>query len=266
MQSMKLGADKNGKSLKKKPNYELQTLEKAIAILSCFSTKAPFLSISDISIMLGQHRSSVRRSISTFTKLGYLQENNKKFSLGPKVLDFGYQYLSALPFWGVAQPVIEELSDQINETVSIGLLDRSDVVFILRVPSKRLLNFDPSIGSRVPAHLHSLGHVLLANLTNDEQEKIINSINFKSITKFSIKDKTSLLKEIELTRRQGWSFTSRQYEEQYCGISVPIFSKDNQNIAALNVSFVIGSDANRRAVEDILPLLKLGARKINESL
>jgi len=266
MQSMKPGIEKNGMSLKKKPNYELQTLEKAIAILSCFSTKVPFLSISDISIMLEQHRSSVRRSVSTFTKLGYLQENNKKFSLGPKVLDFGYQYLSALPFWGVAQPVIEELSDQINETVSIGLLDRSDVIFILRVPSKRLLNFDPSIGSRVPAHLHSLGHVLLANLQNDEQKKIINSINFKSITKFSIKDKVSLLKEIELTKRQGWSFTSRQYEEQYCGISVPIFSKDNQNIAALNVSFVIGSDANRRAIEDILPLLKLAARKINESL
>ena len=75
-----------------------------------------------------------------------------------------------------------------------------------------------------------------------------------------------LLNEIELAKRQGWSFTSRQYEEQYCGISVPIFSKVNQNIAALNVSFVIGSDANRRAIEDILPLLKLGARKINESL
>ena len=41
-------------------------------------------------------------------------------------------------------------------------LDRDQVVFVLRVPARRLLSFDPRISSRVPAYVDSIDRVLLA--------------------------------------------------------------------------------------------------------
>jgi IclR family pca regulon transcriptional regulator len=247
-------------------DYFLQSLEKGLAVLGAFSAAQPFLSIAEIALATGQDRASARRALLTLAQLGYVRQQGKRFSLAARVLDFGYQYLAALPFWSVAHPVIEELSDQFDETVSIGVLDGRDVVFILRVPGKRLLTFDPSIGSRVPAHLHSIGHVLLAALPEAATRDFVRAVEFKPLTRHSVDSAEMLETQLQATRARGWSFTARQYEEGYGGISVPLEDGDGNTLAGLNVSFVMDSDAERRAIEDILPRLKLAARKIRESL
>ncbi|MDB5777373.1 MAG: pcaR [Herbaspirillum sp.] len=243
----------------------LQSLENGLAVLAAFTAAQPFLSIADVALKTRQDRASARRALLTLAHLGYLRHSGKRFSLTARVLNFGYQYLSALPFWSVAQPVMEELSDQLNETVSIGVLDGHDVVFLLRVPAKRLLSFDPSIGSRVPAHLHSIGHVLLATLSASALEDFVRAIDFAPRTSYSLSDPGILHAQLEATRTSGWSMTARQYEEGYGGISVPLTDSDGNVLAGLNVSFIMDSDAGRRATEDILPRLKLAMRKIQES-
>jgi IclR family pca regulon transcriptional regulator len=255
----------DAKSAPRKDSH-LQSLEKGLAVLGAFTAKQPFLSITEIAQKTNQDRASARRAVLTLTHLGYVRQQGKRFSLTARVLAFSYQYLAALPFWGVAQPVIEELSDQINETVSIGALDGRDVVFILRVPAKRLLRFDPSIGSRVPAHLHSIGHVLLAALPEPAMRDFAGAVEFKPVTPHSLDSMEALEANLEATRARGWAFTALQYEDAYGGISVPLEDRNGNTLAALNVSFIIDSDAERRAIEDILPRLKLAARKIRESL
>jgi IclR family pca regulon transcriptional regulator len=255
-----------GKELALRKDSYLQSLEKGLAVLGAFTAKQPFLSIAEIAQKTNQDRASARRALLTLTHLGYVRQQGKRFLLAARVLNFSYQYLAALPFWAVAQPVIEELSDQLDETVSIGVLDDRDVVFILRVPAKRLLTFDPSIGSRVPAHLHSIGHVLLSALPDLALQAFARTVEFKPLTRHSLDNMEMLEAQLEATRARGWSFTARQYEEGYGGISVPLQDGDGNTLAGLNVSFIMDSNAERRATEDILPRLTLAARKIRESL
>ncbi|GAA4335319.1 IclR family transcriptional regulator [Pigmentiphaga soli] len=242
----------------------LQSLEKGLAVLNAFTVDTPELSIADIAERTGQDRASARRAVLTLTHLGYTRQAGKKFSLTPRVLTFGYHYLGALPFWAAAYPVLEALSDELNETVSIGVLDATEVVFVLRVPAKRFLTFDSSIGSRVPAHLHSIGHLLLAALPDDDLDAYLDQVELSPVTPFSITGKAELREQILAARRQGWSLTSRQYEENYCGIAVPLADGAGRAIAALNVSLVVDRDAGRRATEDILPRLRLAAKRIRQ--
>ena len=244
----------------------VQSLEKGLAVLGVFTAARPLMTIADIAEQIGQDVASVRRSLLTLAELGHVRQQGKRFALTARVLDVAYQYLASLPVWAVAHPVMEELSGQLNETVSVGVLDARDVVFILRVPAKRFLTFDPSIGSRVPAHLHSIGHVLMAAMAPAELEAFVRGIDFSPRTTHSIAGPKPLTARVQTTRTQGWSLTARQYEPDHGGISVPLLDRTGRPMAALNVSFIVDSDAERRAAEDILPRLRLAARRIQEQL
>ncbi|MEM5329260.1 IclR family transcriptional regulator C-terminal domain-containing protein [Paraburkholderia sp. JHI2823] len=249
-----------------RPDSYLRSLEKGLAVLHAFSPSKPQLTITEVAHRTGQDRAAARRAMLTLTQLGYLVQEGKTFRLTARVLGFSYQYLAALPFWQQAHPVLEALSDEMNETISIGVLDGQDVVFVLRVPAKRLLTFDPSTGTRVPAQVHSIGHVLLAGLQDQEFERFISNTTFTRFTAASIVNDYDLRCVVATARQQNWAFASSQHEENLGGVSVPLRDARGQMLAALNVNFIMDSDSRRRAVEDLLPRLQLAARRIQEAM
>ena len=251
----------DNKPMPRKDSY-LQSLEKGFAVLDALGLSGGPLTISEIAERTGQDRASARRALLTLAHLGYVRQTNRRFSLAPRTLTLGYRYLASLPFLPLAQRVIEELADELQETVSVGVLDGPDIVFVLRVPVRRFLSFDASVGSHVPAHLHSMGQTLLAAQPRADWPALLDTLDLRPFTPFSISDRDTLAHRLEAVREQGWAFTNQQYEEGYCGVAVPLFDTDGAPIAALNVSFAAGQDAERRAEHDILPRLKLAARRI----
>jgi IclR family pca regulon transcriptional regulator len=244
----------------------LQSLDKGLSVLAAFRAATPLMGAAELAERAGLDRASTRRALLTLAQLGYVQQVGRLYGLTAKVLDVGHQYLSGLPFAGVAQPVLEELADQTRETASIGVLEGHDVVFILRVPAKRLLTFNPGIGSRVPAHLHSIGHVLLAALPPRQAAEVVQGLDLSPVMPQSLVSVPEVLAGIEAARSQGWALTQQQYEADYGGISVPLQNAQGQVVAALNVSFIVDRDSELRAVNDILPRLKIAARRIQQSM
>lgn len=245
----------------RKDSY-LQSLEKGLAVLEAFTAEEPELTITQIAQRTSQDRAGARRALLTLAQIGYLNQNGKRFSLTARVLNLGYQYLSALPFWEQAHPVLEELSDELKETISIGVLDGRDVVFILRVPAKRLLTFDPSTGSRVPAHVHSLGHVLLGAMTDTELDAFLDGAELRAFTAKTVSDRRELRAMIRAAGDQGWAFAASQHEENLGGISVPLVDNRGRATAALNVNFIMDTEAEAKARGTMLPRLQLAARRI----
>ena len=73
-----------------------------------------------------------------------------------------------MPFWNLADPVMEQLSAQIHESCSAAVLDRTEIVYVLRVPTRKIMTINLSIGSRLPAYCTSMGRVLLSALDDAE--------------------------------------------------------------------------------------------------
>jgi IclR family transcriptional regulator, pca regulon regulatory protein len=233
-------------------------------VLEAFGGQAPALSISDVAARIGLDRAGARRALLTLEHLGYLASGDGKFRLTSRVLSLGYRYLGTLPFWRVAQPMMEQLAAELAETVSITVLERSDVVFVWRVPGRRLLSFDPHVGSLLPAYLTSAGHVLLSALEPAAFRRYLQSLALRRFTRHTISSKAELARRVRQAGRQGWSYVRQQYEDNFFGIAVPIRS-DDRIVAALHVGSVFDRDSDRRVVEDILPRLRVAALKISAS-
>lgn len=234
---------------------------RGLRVLQALATSGP-ATMADVAKAAALDRAGARRLLLTLQQLGYVQVHGKRFALSPRVLGLGYGYLSTLPFWNTAQPVMAEVVQEVHETCSIGVLDADEVVFVLRVPARRLLSFDPSIGSRLPAYVHSIGRMLLAAATDEERDAYLARVSLQRFTPHTVASVAQLRDELEADRARGWSFVAEQYELGMCGIAMAVFDAAHRPVGAINVSLMHDTDARTRAEQDILPRLRLAARRV----
>ena len=110
------------------------------------------------------HAAGARRILLTLQTLGYVATDGKLFRLTPRILDLGFAYLSSMLIWNRAEPVMEALVQEVQESCSAAVLDATDIVYVLRVPTQKIMRISLGVGSRLPAYCTSMGRLLLADL------------------------------------------------------------------------------------------------------
>jgi IclR family pca regulon transcriptional regulator len=155
--------------------YQSQSLERGLAVLGCFTPEQPFRGRVDVSDELGMSRPSTHRYMSTLVALGYLEQSSfsPKYRLGGRAIDLGLSALDALGMREHAHPYLEELCRDSGYTVSLAVLNDTEIVLVDRVRGfrreQRKLDLNLSRGSRLPAYCTAMGKVLLAHLSEDER-------------------------------------------------------------------------------------------------
>jgi IclR family pca regulon transcriptional regulator len=213
----------------------LQSLERGIAVIQVFSRERPALTLSEVARLTGITRATARRILLTLEDLGHVRSDGRLFSLTPRVLTLGWAYLSSLNLWETAQPLMEELTKQTNESCSAATLDLPDIVYVARVPTSRIMTIALGIGTRLPAHCTSMGRVLLAALPDSELDDFLATARLEGYTDRTITDPDRLRRTIHTVREQGWALVDQELEIGLRSIAAPL-RVDGRTIAAINVS------------------------------
>jgi IclR family transcriptional regulator, pca regulon regulatory protein len=239
----------------------VQSLERGLLVIRAFDADHPKLSLSEVAASTGLSRAAARRFLHTLVHLGYMRSDGNKFSLRPKILELGYAYLSSLTLPEVAMPHLEELVEQVHESSSVCELDGDDVVYIARVPTKRIMTVTISVGTRFPAYATSMGRVLLAAQPDEWLEEYLASASLRGLTDHTITNPTALRNELRKIRTRGWALVDQELEEGLRSLAAPIRDADGRVIAAVNVSTHAGRRTLDNIVEDLLrPLLATASR------
>jgi len=244
----------------------VQSLERGLAVIRAFDAEHRELALSEVARLTGLTRAAARRFLLTLVKLGYVNFSQGRFSLRPRVLELGYAYLSSLTLPEVALPHMEQLVAKVNESCSISVLDDIDVVYVARVPTRRIMSITLAVGTRLPAFVTSMGRVLLAGLPDEELEERLARIEVTPLTSRTVADKDELRTILAGVRRQGYAATDQELEEGLRSLAVPLRSSSGAVTAALNVS-VHASRASMAALRrEFLPLARRTAAAIEEDL
>jgi IclR family transcriptional regulator, pca regulon regulatory protein len=214
----------------------VQSLERGLAVIRAFGAENPVLRLSDVARATGLTRAATRRFLLTLVRLGYVRQDGASFSLRPRVLELGYAYLSALSLPEVAMPHMETLVAEINESSSVAVLDDLDIVYVARVPTRRIMTITIAVGTRLPAYATSMGRVLLAGLDPDVLSERLGRIRFERLTKRTVPDAETLRERIAIVREVGWAAVDQELEDGVRSAAVPIRDATQSVIAALNLS------------------------------
>lgn len=242
----------------------VQSLEKGLKVLKAFGSDKKVMTLSEVAEVTKMSRAAARRFLLTYTDLGYMHSDGKYFELTSRVLDLGYTYLSSLDITEIAKPYMLKLSNLVNESSSIATLDKNEVVYLMRQQVSRIMTINLGIGTRLPAHVTSMGRTIMA--MNDFKEELLDVFEYEQYTINTISNKIELKKELQKIRQQGWALVDQELEAGVRSISAPIFSKDGSVKYAMN----IGCQANRvskdRLITEFLPHLKEAAGNISSAL
>jgi IclR family pca regulon transcriptional regulator len=244
----------------------VQSLERGLSVIRAFDEEHREMALSEVARATGLTRAAARRFLLTLVKLGYVHFDGGRFSLRPRVLELGFAYLSSLTLPEVAQPHLEALVAKVNESSSISVLDDTDIVYVVRVPTRRIMSITLAVGTRLPAYATSMGRVLLAGLPDDELEERLARIDIKPLTKRTVENTAALRQVLATVSRQGYALTDQELEDGLRSIAVPIHDASGVAIAALNVS-VHASRATIQALRnEFLPPAQEAAAAIEAEL
>lgn len=217
------------------PDY-VQSLARGLAVIRAFGADRTELRLSDVARETGLTRAAARRFLLTLVRLGYVRQDGSNFSLRPRILELGYAYLSALSLPEVAQPHMEALVAEVNESSSIAVLDDMDIVYVARVPTQRIMTITIAVGTRLPAYATSMGRVLLAGLAPDTLDERLERMEIEDLTPTTVPDVGVLRERITEVRKAGWAAVDQELEEGVRSAAVPIRDGSDGVAAALNVS------------------------------
>ncbi len=244
----------------------VQSFARGLEVIRSFSSDAPEQTLSEVAARSGLTRAGARRILLTLQTLGYVHSDGKLFRLTPRILDLGFAYLSSMPIWNLAEPVMERLAEQVGESCSAAVLDRSEIVYVMRVHTHKILSLNLGVGSRLPAYCTSMGRLLLAGLSDAEAEQRIRDSERMARTRHSLTEVSDLLAKVREARAQGWCLVDQELEEGLISMAAPVFDKTGSVVAALNISGQANRSNALTMQREMLPALREAAQTITRLL
>jgi IclR family pca regulon transcriptional regulator len=244
----------------------VQSLARGLSVIRAFGADRPSMTLSDIADLTGLTRATARRFLLTLVELGYVRADGRLFALTPRVLDLGFSYLSGLGLPEIVAPHLEQLSRRLNESASASVLDADDIVYIARVPARRIMTVSITVGTRFPAHATSMGRVLLAGLDDADLERYLESFARQPLTENTVTDADALRQAVVRVRRQGWALVDQELEQGLRSIAAPLHGADGRVVAAINVSTSTSTASLERIEQDYRPAVLETAADISAAL
>lgn len=242
------------------------SLARGLKVIQSFDKEYGKMSLSQVAARAGLTRATARRCLFTLNTLGYVNSDGKLFCLTPKILELGYSYLASQPIVDIVQGFVDQVSAKIEESCSVSVLDGTDVVYISRRMTQRIMSISLNVGTRLPAVATSMGRVLLADKSIEELDAILEGVEIKQFTEHTLVDKQALKDELLEVRKQGYAIVNEELEPGLRSVAVPIYNKEERVVAAINAGTYAARISEADLIGRILPCLQDAAAEIRKAL
>lgn len=239
----------------------IRSVERALDILLCFLKKSP-LSLTEIAQMTQLNKSTVYRLLATLEEKGFLMRDSEteKYQLGFRIWELSVSLDSSKDLAILFLPEMEQLRDQLDETVSLYIRDGYERIRIQAVESKQAIRRVAPVGARMSLAVGASSKVLMAFTESQVLNEAIRSSAWPEGV-----DLEQYQKQLQEIRKTGYAISIEEREAGTAAISMPIFSRKGQIVAALAVSGPVHR-MNEQKMKQFLPELKNAVERMGKMI
>jgi IclR family pca regulon transcriptional regulator len=241
-------------------------LAKGLQVIRAFARDHSALTLSEVAAIAGMPAATARRCLLTLEELGYVTRRGRSFLLRPKVLELGAAYLESMDIEHLTQTHLEELARLTGDSAALSVLDGNDIVYVARTSVRTLVRLEAHVGSRFPAHVTSMGRVLLAGLAPERLDVYFRVQKFQALTDRTVTDPKKVRQLIEECRRSGYSAVEDELAYGVVAVAVPVFDQEGRVVAALNSSSHSRRFTKTKLVRERLAMLRRASGEISAEL
>jgi IclR family transcriptional regulator, pca regulon regulatory protein len=248
------------------PIEYVRALDRGLAVIRAFDADHPRRSLADVARAVGLAPATARRLLHTLQSLDYVGTDGQTWWLRPRLLELGQAYLATTSVWDVVRGRLARLAEEVHETASAGVLDDDDVIYVVRVPYRRIMSMNVEVGTRIPAFASSMGRVMLASLDADALDSILGRVSLRPITARTVATVDELRGVVAEVRAQGWCYMEEELEAGIQCVAAPVHDPTGHVIGSVTVSSHTTRLSSREVRKRLLPALLQAAEDIDEDL
>lgn len=239
---------------------------KVFAILQALSERSD-TGISELSVRLAMPKATVYRFLQTMKTLGYVRQetDSERYGLAMKTFELGAKAMQYPDLIDLSKHHMQLLADATGETVHLGTLIDSEIIYVHKVDSRHMLGMYSRVGRRAPLHCTAIGKVLMAWEHPERRDRILGGAEFQRFRDKTITNADDFRVELERVRGQGFGEDREEFDDHIRCLGVPIFDRLGQPIAGMSVSFPTFRYDEEKAPE-VVAMLQAASRDISARL
>jgi IclR family acetate operon transcriptional repressor len=240
----------------------IESVDSALRLLHMFLV-SDRIRVSEAAVQLGVAASTAHRLLAMLQYHGFVAQDRRthEYLAGPDLIRFGLAAAKQVDFREQARPVLEELSAAVNETVHLGILQGTNVLYLESIEGSRLLRIGSRGGASITAHCVSMGKAMLAALARERIDELYPDERIPTLTPRSIATKTELLKQLALIRKRGYATSSSESDDGVTSVAMAIYDGTGEQRAAMSIA-APSTRAVQQRIDEWVPLLRKAAEKL----
>lgn len=246
------------------PGPGSSTVDKAIDVLLAIADTGGAARLTQLQRATGHDKAAVMRLLNAWRARDFVvRGDDAAYRLGPAIVQLARGYLEGDGLVDAARPVMRHLLDQVRETVHLGRLDGTQVVYLEKLESPQTIRMHSRVGALMPAYATGLGKAILAHAGRDVFDRIAAG-EMAPRTASTITSPTKLLEELERVRTRGFAIDEGENEDGVRCVAAPVF-----DVRGVSAAISVSAPAFRFSTDDAArtgPLLVEAAERISASL
>ncbi|NIS59986.1 MAG: helix-turn-helix domain-containing protein [Proteobacteria bacterium] len=253
---------------REKESYVIQSVTNALNLLEAFKGDRDELGVTELSKRLKLHKNNIFRLLATLEAKGYIDQNKatENYRLGVQSLELGQTFVKQRGLLHQARPVLKEIVKECNETAYIGTIRQKSVVYLDAQEADQTVRVANRVGWRLPVHCTGIGKAQIADMSDEELERIGIWDNMTKLTPNTIVDKAEFLRHLKEVAKQGYAIDNEECDLGVRCVGVPIRDYTGRVVGGLSVSgpsFRMSDDILRGK---IIPIVKEAGGKVSKRL
>jgi DNA-binding IclR family transcriptional regulator len=215
----------------------MQTVERAMSVLSVIATENKQLGVTEIARYLDLPKSAVHRTLGTLVEGGFVEkdEASSRYYLGPKAIDLAMAAIGNPEIRVAAVPIMEQLTRETNETTTLSILVGRHRVYVNQIEGPRTVRMTVKIGARLPLYAGASGKAILSFLPELARSAYLDDVELEQMTADTITSRERLEREIEHVRATGYAVSFGERDPWAAAVAAPIATAEGSVVGSMSV-------------------------------
>lgn len=214
---------------------------------------------------LNAPKSSTLMLLRTLVNRGYAYRDpvSERYRLSQEYRAGGFGWTPApnARLIAVARPVMEEVSAELGESVTLGAYDRKGAAHLLtQVEADVEVRYTAALGRPIPLFCTAIGRVLLSREHEEARPILLGEGPFPALTRHTVTDPDEILRIVARARTDGYAIVMEEFALGGTGVAAPILDADGHALGALNIGCVTARFEDKR--DRVIATVQVGAQTI----
>lgn len=244
-------------------NVKINAVENTTKLLEIISQEGR-IGVSEVAEKADMPNSTAHDYLRSLDETGYLISNSDGYALSTRLLEHGARRRLDMEIYRTAKPQIKKLAQETGEHASLVIEESGMGILLATVMGDDAVEVVTHDGTRTPLHATAPGRTILANLSPERVEEILERHGLLQVTKNTITDREELMSKLETVRDQGYAFEKGEIMDGMRGVGAPIIRRDTEEVLGAVSVYGPTSRTRNKEFQEAVPELLIEAANVIE--